>query len=168
MLNGNLLKTLPMMAIGFGLMSAFAAQAQAQAQQDRQLRVGVLECNVSGGIGLIVGSQKTMTCRFMPGNGRRQEVYVGRINRFGLDIGATTQSAIAWTVFAPTDRLSRGQLAGTYAGVGGEATVGVGLGANALIGGSNNTVALQPLSVQAQTGLNLAAGVTSLTLERRR
>ena len=47
---------------------------------------------------------------------------------------------------------------------GAEATAGAGLGANLLVGGTGRSFSLQPLSVQGQTGLNFAAGVTTLTL----
>ena len=36
------------------------------------------------------------------------------------------------------------------------ATVGVGLGANVLVGGSGNSIALQPVSIEGTTGLNVA------------
>jgi hypothetical protein len=94
--------------------------------------------------------------------------YSGTINKFGIDIGTTTKSVVSWAVFAPTAALKNGALAGSYGGVSGEATVGVGVGANALVGGSNKTIVLQPLSVQAQQGLNIAAGIAALELRARR
>lgn len=138
-----------------------AAPAQAQ---DR-VKVGVLNCDVSGGIGLIIGSQKTMSCRFTPSAPDLPvETYTGSISKFGLDIGATSGGRIVWTVFAPTAHPD--SLAGTYVGASAEATIAAGLGANVLVGGSGNTFALQPVSVQTQTGLNLAVGVTELRLQR--
>lgn len=130
--------------------------------QDRSL-VGTLECNVSEGIGFIFGSSRTLGCTFNQ-QGARAEHYVGRINRFGIDLGITGPSVIMWQVLASSDAPGSYPLTGTYAGVGGEATVGVGLGANALIGGSNQTVALQPVDVSAQTGLNVAAGIAEIQL----
>jgi len=91
-------------------------------------------------------------------------MYHGRINKFGLDIGGTDRGILVWDVYAPTEGPLHHALAGNYEGVGASATVGVGLGANALIGGSNREISLQPLSVQAQTGLDIAAGVSSITL----
>ena len=128
--------------------------------------VGVLNCVVEGGTGLIITSRKRLTCTFDPTDGVAavRETYVGEISKFGLDIGSTTGSVIAWLVLAPTTEYPPRALAGTYVGATGEATVGVGVGANLLVGGSNNTIALQPLSVQAQTGLNLALGAARLTL----
>lgn len=94
------------------------------------------------------------------------EGYVGTFSRVGLDVGITGSGVLAWAVFAPTRWLSPYQLAGSYSGASTQATFAVGLGANALVGGSGDTVALQPLSVQAQTGLNLALGIGALTLRR--
>jgi hypothetical protein len=140
--------------------AAFTASAQ---PQDR-VQAGVLNCDVSGGLGLILGSQKEVTCQFLPADSNStREVYVGVINKFGLDIGATARGQMVWNVFAPTSR-SVAALAGDYVGAGAEATIAVGLGANVLIGGNNRTVALQPVSIQAQEGLNVAAGVTELRL----
>jgi hypothetical protein len=126
------------------------------------VQVGQLSCSVSAGVGLIVGSQRNVSCNFQPDNGP-PEAYTGTMTKVGLDVGFTTGSAIVWTVFTGTNRYV-GMLSGTYAGAQAEATVGAGVGANALIGGSNRSVALQPLSVQGQTGLNVAAGIGSLEL----
>ena len=104
---------------------------------------------------------------FTPAGAGPREVYVGSISKFSLDLGATSGGQMVWAVFAPTS-LPFGALAGDYAGATAEATVGAGLGANALVGGSNRTVALQPLSVQGQTGLNVAAGVAGLSLRSAR
>jgi len=146
--------------------AAFAAGMLAAASpasaQDRT-RVGVLRCDVSGGIGLIVTSSKEMVCRFQPRRGR-SERYVGRIRKFGLDVGATKRGAIAWAVFAPSRGRPRGALAGDYVGATGEASVGAGVGANVLVGGFNRSVTLQPLSVSAQIGVNVAVGIADLTL----
>jgi hypothetical protein len=143
--------------------SLFALSSTAEAQS--RVRVGVLTCEVAPGVGLIVASQRDIRCQFRP-EGRRapREAYIGRITRVGLDLGVTGRGVLAWTVFAATPRIARWQLAGDYAGAGAQASLGVGLGANVLVGGSRRSIALQPLSVQAQTGLNLAVGVGNLTL----
>jgi len=154
-------KTLLVLALSS---AALAFSAQAQTQRASRIEAGTLECNVEGGVGLIVGSQREMACRFTSQGGRRTETYVGRVTRLGVDIGVTGQQKIVWSVFAPTTDFTRGALAGTYAGVGAQASAGVGLGANALVGGSNQTFALQPVSVQAQTGVNVAAGITGMEL----
>jgi hypothetical protein len=129
--------------------------------------VGTLSCDISGGIGLIITSKKDLTCMFTPSQPGPREVYVGSITKFGLDLGATAGGEMVWAVFAPTNR-KFGALAGDYGGATAEATVGVGLGANVLVGGSDRTVALQPVSVQGQAGLNVAAGVTDLRLRPAR
>ncbi len=139
----------------------------AAAQQSTPAKVGALTCDISAGIGLIVASKKQVTCMFTPSAGGPKEVYVGSINKFGLDIGATTGGEMVWAVFAPTSR-KVGALAGSYAGASAEATVGAGLGANVLVGGSDRTISLQPVSVQGQTGLNLAVGVANLELQPAR
>jgi hypothetical protein len=141
--------------------AALVMTLPANAQQGR-VQVGQLSCSVSSGVGMIVGSQRNVSCNFQPENGP-PEAYTGTLTKVGLDVGFTTGSAIVWTVLAGTNRYV-GMLSGTYAGAQAEATAGVGVGANALIGGSNRSVALQPLSVQGQTGLNVAAGIGSLEL----
>lgn len=134
--------------------AAFAAR--------KGIRVGNLTCDVQGGVGLVLGSSRNMTCNFRPTSGRR-EAYTGRITRVGLDIGVTGRARMSWLVFAP-GRLQPGSLAGNYGGVSASASVGLGLGANVLVGGSRRSIALQPISIQGQTGLNLAAGVAGLRL----
>ncbi len=148
--------------------AAFTAllATQALGQAVERVELGVLECAVEGGTGFIFGSTKDLRCTFTPaGDMRAPEPYFGVISRFGVDIGTTSQGTIAWAVLAPTtDLWAPGALAGDYVGIGGEATAGVGLGANALLGGSNETFALQPLSVSTQVGLNFALGVSELEL----
>ena len=104
---------------------------------------------------------------FTPSRRGPREVYVGSISKFGLDLGATSGGEMIWAVYAPTNRRF-GALAGHYGGATAEATVGAGVGANVLVGGSNRTVTLQPLSVQGQAGLNVAAGVAGLDLRPAR
>ncbi|PVE22563.1 DUF992 domain-containing protein [Microvirga sp. KLBC 81] len=132
------------------------------AQAQTRSRVGVLTCNVSGSVGLILTSQKTTACVFNPRRGRNEH-YVGVIRRFGLDIGATNRGILTWAVFSGGSVMP-GALAGSYAGASAEATIGAGLGANVLVGGSNRSIALQPLSVSGQTGLNFALGVGDFEL----
>ncbi len=150
----------------FSLLAAAAALAfAAPALASEHVKVGRLQCEVSGGLGMIIASSKEMECRFVSANGH-EEMYHGRIRKFGLDIGGTDRGTLVWDVYSPTEGPMRGALAGNYEGVGASATVGVGIGANALIGGSNREFSLQPLSVQTQTGLDIAAGVSSLELRR--
>lgn len=146
--------------------AAVALPATAMAQRERT-KVGSLTCDISGGLGLIITSHKDLTCMFTPSRPGPREVYVGSINKFGLDLGATTGGEMVWAVYAPSNRL-HGALAGHYGGASAEATVGAGVGANALVGGSNRTVTLQPVSVQGQAGLNVAAGVAEMNLHPAR
>jgi heme/copper-type cytochrome/quinol oxidase subunit 3 len=142
--------------------SLAAVFSRADAQQ-RQIQVGQLTCSVSAGVGLVVGSQKNVNCVFRGQPGEPEEGYTGTMTTVGLDIGFTTGGVIEWTVFADTNRRA-GMLAGTYGGATAEASVAVGLGANVLVGGSQRSVALQPLSVQGQKGINVAAGIGQLEL----
>jgi hypothetical protein len=143
-----------------------AAFGVTDAQAQGRSRAGILTCSVSGGVGLILGSQKTTSCTFDPRRGRNER-YVGVIRKFGLDIGATRRGVITWAVFSEGS-VSPGSLAGSYVGATAEATVGAGLGANVLLGGSRRSVALQPLSVSGQTGLNFALGIGDLELRAAR
>lgn len=150
--------------IGLALLAGMlAAAGPAAAQNPNIVAAGTLTCDVSAGFGLIVGSRRSVNCTFAPSLPGPVEFYSGTITKVGIDIGATTRAVLVWLVYAPTSR-PVGALAGVYAGATAEATVAVGLGANVLIGGSNRTVALQPVSVQGQTGLNVAAGVAELSL----
>ena len=142
--------------LGAGLFAGHPADAESS------VNVGALSCHVSGGVGFIFGSSKSLDCVFKHANGETER-YHGEINKYGVDIGFTTESRIIWAVFAPGE-VATGSLAGHYGGVTGEAEIGLGLGANVLLGGSNRTVALQPISVTGQTGINIAAGVADLQL----
>jgi Protein of unknown function (DUF992) len=146
---------------------AVTMPTSAIAQVGNHTKVGGLTCDISAGIGVIIASKKNVTCLFTPAQRGPREVYVGEITKFGLDLGATTGGEMVWAVYAPSSR-QFGALAGHYVGATAEATVGAGVGANVLVGGSDRTITLQPVSVQAQTGLNVAAGVTGLELRPAR
>jgi hypothetical protein len=145
-------------AVGAAIMLAPAA-----AHSQGRVAVGTLDCDISGGIGLIFGSQKQVNCLFRPSVPGPVETYHGTISKVGIDIGATAGGQMVWAVYAPTG-WGAGALSGGYVGASAEATVAAGLGANVLVGGNNRTVALQPLSVQGQAGLNVAVGVSELQL----
>jgi hypothetical protein len=136
--------------------------------QAQWIRTGVLTCDVSAGIGLIIGSQRAVRCTFAPDPGGPPEYYDGTITKFGLDVGVTGGGVMVWGAYNQTSSRGIGFLAGEYAGASGEVTIAAGLGANVLFGGSNRTVALQPLSVGGQIGLNLALGVANLVLRPSR
>ena len=128
------------------------------------VRAGILQCQGGQNVGFVVGSVTSLECVFRS-EGGRPEPYIATVRRYGLDIGFTEQTKFSWAVNAPTGRVGRGDLAGNYGGVGANASVGVGGGGNFLVGGPQNSYALQPLSVQGQTGLNVAAGVADLELQ---
>jgi len=140
-----------------------ASVAGSNAQQPSRVRVGVLECRGGASVGFIVGSVTNLGC-VLRADGLPEDRYVATIRKVGIDLGITQESSLAWVVYAPVERIGPGDLSGDYAGAQGSASVGVGVGGNVLIGGSANSIALQPLSVQGQVGLNVAAGLESLEL----
>lgn len=142
-------------AVALGVLAVAPAQAR--------VRAGMLTCTVAPGVSYIVGSQKAVNCVYKSVRGYR-ESYSGRMTRVGLDVGYTTGGQIAWAVYAAAAR-GRGALAGGYGGASAEATVAGGLGANVLVGGFRRSITLQPVSVGAQTGLDLAVGVSGLELD---
>ena len=142
------------------ILAAFAAPAAAQTKSG--VNAGSLTCTVSGGVGFVFGSSKELTCLFSRSNGVAER-YTGTIKKFGLDVGFTKEAQIVWLVFAPGS-LSSGALAGVYAGATASAAAGAGVGANVLVGGSNNQVSLQPVSVEGSVGLNVAAGIAEVEL----
>ncbi|CAN7448120.1 DUF992 domain-containing protein [Bradyrhizobium sp. LjRoot220] len=139
-----------------------ASIAGANAQQAR-VQIGVLECRGGASVGFIVGSVTNLGC-VLRAEGRPEDRYIATIRKVGLDLGITQESALAWAVFAPSVQLGPGDLSGNYVGAQGSATFGVGVGGNVLVGGSANSIALQPLSLQGQVGVSIAAGLESLEL----
>jgi hypothetical protein len=152
-----------MLRHAIGAMAVVLTVASAGPAAAQGVRAGLLTCDVSGGLGLIIGSQKQLSCLYVPDQPGPQQAYVGSFTRFGLDIGITTGGVMVWGVFTSTIG-GPSFLAGDYVGASGEATVAAGLGANVLVGGSNRSVALQPVSVTGQVGLNLAVGIGDLSL----
>lgn len=151
-------------AIGAAVLAlaALAIGTPAEAQP-AGVQVGVLTCNVAGGWGFVFGSTRSVRCTFSPAP-RRFEHYSGHISKFGVDIGYLRGAVMVWAVIAPTTSLAPGALAGEYVGATGSATVGVGAGANVLIGGFRRSITLQPVSIEGNSGLNVAAGIAALTL----
>jgi hypothetical protein len=143
-------------ALAAVLLSTASASAQSRVE------VGVLSCR-GPTTSFIVGSHTELRCAFRRADGRVYR-YRAAANRLGVDLGIGQTTALEWAVYAPTRRIGRHDLRGNYGGVSAGASVGLGLGANVLIGGSNNTIALQPVSVQGQTGLGIAAGIAGLRL----
>lgn len=146
------------------LLAGAAAIAVPGRADDNGVKAGTLTCNVNSGWGFVFGSSRGLKCTYSPKPGVAEH-YTGHVNKFGVDIGYTQSGVIVWVVVAPTTDLSPGALAGNYGGVTAGATVGAGLGANVLVGGSNKSIALQPLSVEGNEGLNVAAGIAAINLK---
>jgi hypothetical protein len=140
------------------------AASSAPAEAQSRFAVGSLTCRLGPSVGLIIGSRQRMQCRFVNAADRPLERYQGTVTRFGLDLGITVGGVMRWSVLTRTRTIGRGMLAGTYVGASGDASLGLGVGAAVLVGGSRRSVTLQPLSVSGRAGVNIAAGVTGLTL----
>jgi Protein of unknown function (DUF992) len=145
---------------GAALAGALALAGQASADG---VKVGTLSCHVSSGFGFIFGSSRSVRCIYS-GSGGHTERYTGNISKFGVDIGYQSSAVILWTVVAPHTGMRAGALEGSYGGAQASAAVGIGAGANVLVGGLDRSFALQPVSIQGNTGLNVAAGIGALTL----
>src|SRR5262252_3674971 len=141
---------------------ALATQAQAA---PAGVKVGILTCHVESGWGYIVGSSKDMHCNYQPNQGEPDR-YEGSISKLGVDIGYSSSAVIVWDVVAPSSDIRPGALQGDYAGATAAVTVGGGVGAHVLLGGFDKSIALQPVSVEGNTGLNVAAGVGEMNLRR--
>ncbi len=141
-----------------GLAAASTAQAAPAG-----VKVGTLTCDVASGMGFVFGSTKDLRCAYEPTKAS-VEHYAGTISKWGVDVGYTGKGKLVWAVFAPTSDVRPGAIEGEYAGASAQANVGVGLGANVLVGGFDKSIALQPLSLEGSTGLNVAAGIGSISL----
>ena len=145
------------------LLAGLAAQP-ATAQTNAGVRAGILTCNVDSGWGFVFGSTRNLKCTFAHDNGPTEQ-YIGDIKKFGVDIGYMAGGVIVWAVVAPTSTIGHGSLAGDYGGVTGSAAVGIGAGANVLVGGMEQSFALQPVSIEGSSGLNVAAGIAQVSLK---
>lgn len=149
--------------LALGLTVSAFGPTSARADDKATVRAGYLTCHVDSGWGFIFGSSRKLKCAYalQPGY---TEYYTGSITKFGADIGYLSSGVILWAVLAPSTNLGQGALAGHYGGATASAAVGVGAGANVLIGGFKNSIALQPVSIEGQNGLNVAAGVAEVSL----
>jgi hypothetical protein len=151
------------LALVAGLAAMFTfASTPADAQHYE--RIGTLECRVAPSVSYIVGSYRTAGCHFYPVNNRRAHRYRADIGRIGLDLNISAGGVLVWAVHAHNRRLFPGDLRGAYTGASGNIALGLGVGGNVLVGGSNNTVALQPLSGEGNVGVGLSVGVGRLVL----
>jgi hypothetical protein len=151
------------MAAAVVAVGALALSTQAPAQP-AGVKAGILTCNVSSGWGFVFGSSRSLRCTYSPKPGVAEH-YAGRVQKFGVDIGYVSSAVIVWGVIAPTSDLSPGALSGDYVGATASASVGVGVGANVLVGGFNKSVTLQPVSIEGNQGLNVAAGIGAINLK---
>jgi hypothetical protein len=145
------------------VLALLAVPANAQAP-GAWTQVGALTCRLNPSIGFIIAGHQSMECNYAPNGPYPPQAYQGAINTVGLDIGITAGGVLAWAVFAPTQGIPAGALAGEYVGASGDIGLGVGAGANVLLGGSGRTFALQPLSVEGSVAVNVALGVSMLKL----
>lgn len=168
----NINRFMPVKLTIAAIVTGAALSTSAFAQQDGETvdhtEIGSLSCDVGDGTGFIFGSTRELNCTLNPiQEGLADETYIGDIKRYGIDIGKTQNGQMSWLVLAPTEaEYYEGGLNGSYQGVSAEATVGIGLGANVMVGGSEDTLALQPISLNTQNGLNFAIGVGEITLQR--
>lgn len=150
-------------ALLLAAIASLAGFATTSASAAEHVEAGRLDCDVSAGFGVIVGSQQDMSCVFTPSDGAATERYTGKITEFGIDLGEVNKAKLSWLVFAPASRTTEA-LSGTYTGISADAALGIGGGAKVLGGGLHGTIALQPIALEAEEGVNIAAGVTTLTL----
>jgi hypothetical protein len=144
---------------------AYVEPAQPSGARDG-VRIGYLDCGIAGGVGYVLGSAKSVECAFVDTvGGAPIDRYAGTIRKLGVDVGFTTGSRMIWAVVAPTAGYHQGSLGGLYNGATAEATLGAGVGANVLVGGTSGSVHLKTVSLTGQIGLNLAAAGTSMTLD---
>ncbi len=151
-----------LIALAFAAVMAAVATQPAMARSG--VKIGVLKCNVSEGVGFIFGSSRSLSCVYVPSDSGRREFYSGSIDKWGVDIGYIKEGTMIWAVFAPSKNVRNHALAGNYGGISADIAVGYGVGANALLGGFKKSIALQPLSISGIKGFNVAAGVTALKL----
>jgi len=163
-MNDILERLMPKNHLSLGICALAIVFAMPAMAQTRSVRVGGLTCDTGPRVGLLIGSRQRMNCVFRSNTTGQQYRYRGRITRLGVDVGISRGGRLFWGVFAPTAHIGPGALRGTYVGAGGNASLGLGLGANVLVGGSHRTISLQPLSIEGQVGVNLALGVAGLRL----
>lgn len=155
------------MATGSVLALGVAAYAAGDAANDEagRIEIGYLECDLKSEDGNIIASEQLFTCRFDPAEGgHSDELYTANITRVGIDLSKTDEETLAWAVFAPAEKWEDGVLQGEYAGLSADAALGVGIGVKALVGGLEDSIALQPIGLTAQEGVGVAIGVENMSL----
>ena len=138
--------------------------ARAQAPGQNWTQSGMLRCKLNPSIGFIIFGHQSMECRFVPSLPGAPQIYDGALNTVGIDVGVIGAGGLAWAVLAPSSGISAGSLAGEYVGASGDVALGAGVGANVLIGGSQRSFALQPVSIEGSVALNVTLGLSALQL----
>jgi hypothetical protein len=80
------IRALASLAVAFAtgaLTSPASAQSTAQ--------VGTLACDVSAGVGMILMQKQNMTCVLTPASDAPPEPYLGRVDEFGVALGAVNE-----------------------------------------------------------------------------
>lgn len=154
-------------AVALSVILLGAASAGSVGSAESGIKAGYLKCDVEGNVSFVFGSSRDVACTYTPDGKGRVDRYTGTIDKYGVDIGYRENGVILWGVIAPTNDVGPGALAGNYGGVTGSVAAGVGVGANALVGGSEDSIVLQPVSVEGIEGLNIAGGVGILKLKAR-
>lgn len=143
------------------------SNSQIYTQPAAHIKIGILRCEIEGGFGYILGSSKLLSCNFQSAaNPAYSHQYSGQILKVGADIGYTSRGKLIWAVFAPTYDLAQSDLDGIYVGLSGEASLGVGVGVNMLIGSFNESLNLIPINTSGTLGMNIAGGLGAVTLTR--
>jgi hypothetical protein len=150
--------------LSLGLAAAIGLLCSAVTASAQNVRAGTLTCQGQGSVGLILGSNERLRCTYQPASGGPARGYTGRITRLGLDLGIRGKSIIVWGVLASSRELPGEALVGEFVGAAADASLGLGAGAHVLVGGTRKSIVLQPLSVKASVGVNVAAGVAGLRL----
>ncbi len=148
-----------------GLVAATAWIAGTTIASAQSIRAGTLTCEGQGSIGLILGSRERLRCTYQPASGAPAMGFSGRITRIGLDLGIRGKSVLVWGVLSSSSEIPGDALVGEFVGAAADVSLGLGAGAQVLVGGTRRSIVLQPLSVKASVGVNLAAGVAGLRLQ---
>jgi uncharacterized protein DUF992 len=161
-------KFAPMRAIPLIIVFAIAgldpSDVQAQAPGQNWTQSGLLRCKINPSIGFVIFGHQSMECRFVPSRPEPPQIYDGALNTVGIDIGVIGAGGLAWAVLAPTSGVPAGALAGEYLGASGDVALGPGIGANVLVGGSQRSFALQPVSIEGSVALDVTLGLSALKL----
>jgi Protein of unknown function (DUF992) len=143
----------------FGLLPPAAGQRTQPGTQ-----VGMLTCQMAPRTAVTMGSVQSIGCHFIPDGKYPQQAYIGEIDTVGLNVGITTDGVLVWNVLALTSSPPVGGMDGVYVGTNSDISVSAGVGADRLFGGSNRTIALQPVALEGEIEVALGLGISSMKL----